>query len=130
MSSPVVRIARPTDQLEAVVRFYRDALGFELLYEFQDHDGFDGAMLGHPGASWHLEFTHARGHKAERASTQDHLLILYLPDRATWEAAVERMRYHGHAQAPSFNPFWDRYGVTFEDPDGYRVVLQHAAWTR
>jgi hypothetical protein len=31
---------------------------------------------------------------------------------------------------PSFNPYWDRDGVTFEDPDGYRIVLQKAAWTR
>jgi len=30
---------------------------------------------------------------------------------------------------PSFNPYWDRDGVTFEDPDGYRVVVQRAAWT-
>lgn len=28
----------------------------------------------------------------------------------------------------SFNPYWDRLGVTFEDPDGYRVVLQRDAW--
>jgi len=26
----------------AVVKFYRDGLGFEVLYEFKDHDGFDG----------------------------------------------------------------------------------------
>jgi Questin oxidase-like len=28
----------------------------------------------------------------------------------------------------AFNPYWDRNGKTFEDPDGYRVVLQHANW--
>jgi YycE-like protein len=28
----------------------------------------------------------------------------------------------------SFNPYWDGNGCTFEDPDGYRVVLQNAAW--
>ena len=27
-----------------------------------------------------------------------------------------------------FNPYWDRQGVTFSDDDGYRVVIQHAAW--
>lgn len=27
-----------------------------------------------------------------------------------------------------FNPYWDRLGLTFEDPDGDRVVLQNAAW--
>ncbi|WP_416171653.1 hypothetical protein [Haematobacter missouriensis] len=36
----------------------------------------------------------------------------------------------GHEPVPSFNPYWDRGGRTFEDPDGYRVVLQNAAWPR
>jgi len=26
------------------------------------------------------------------------------------------------------NPYWDRCGLTFEDPDGYRVVLQRENW--
>jgi hypothetical protein len=36
----------------------------------------------------------------------------------------------GFAPVESFNPFWDRDGLTFEDPDGYRAVLQNAAWDR
>jgi hypothetical protein len=38
------------------------------------------------------------------------------------------MRAAGFAPVASFKPYWDRQGVTFEDPDGYRVVLQNAAW--
>ena len=59
-----LRMARPTDNLSEVVQFYRDGLGFEVLYEFNDHDGFDGIMLGHKGAAYHLEFTRKRGHTA------------------------------------------------------------------
>ena len=44
-------------------------------------------------------------------------------------AAVERMRGAGFEPVASFNPYWDREGVTFEDPDGYRVVFQRAAWS-
>ena len=44
-----LRVARPTDDLDAVVRFYRDGLGFDVLYQFRDHDGFDGVMLGPRG---------------------------------------------------------------------------------
>lgn len=29
----------------------------------------------------------------------------------------------------AFNPYWDRLGLTFEDPDGWRVVLQNDAWS-
>ena len=39
-------------------------------------------------------------------------------------------RPRGFDPVPAFNPYWDRAGLTFEDPDGYRTVLQHAAWTR
>ena len=123
-----LRVARPTDDLAAVVRFYRDGLGLDVLYEFKDHDGFDGVMLGHPGAGYHLEFTRRHGHTAGRAPTEDNLLVFYLPDRGEWERAVRRMEAHGHRPVPPFNPYWDVRGKTFEDPDGYRVVLQNAAW--
>lgn len=126
----VLRVARPTDRLHEVVRFYHDGLGFEIIAAFDDHDGFDGRMLGHPHAPWHLEFTQHRDHRAGRAPTQDNLLVFYLPDRAEWEAAVQRMRAAGYSPVPSFNPYWDRQGVTFEDPDGYRVVLQNMAWVK
>ena len=61
-----LRVARPSDDLVAVTKFYRDGLGFEILSEFKNHDGFDGVMLGHKGAAYHLEFTGKRGHKAGR----------------------------------------------------------------
>ena len=130
MDSPVLRVARPTDDIEALLRFYRDGLGLQVLHRFEDHDGFDGVMLGGPGAPWHLEFTRAAGHAAGRAPSPDHLLALYLPQRAEWEAATARMRAAGFAPVAPFNPYWDRNGLTFEDPDGYRVVLHNEAWSR
>ncbi len=130
MVVPVLRVARPTDRLEEVARFYREGLGFAELSRFADHDGFDGVILGHLAAPWHLEFTHRRGHAVSHALTEDHLLVLYLPDRSAWEEAVGRMERRGGGAVPSFNPWWDRQGRTYEDPDGYRIVLQHAAWTR
>ena len=125
---PHLRIARPSDNLAAVEAFYREGLGFDRICGFLNHDGFDGVMLGLPDASYHLEFTHAHGHTVGRAPSSDNLLVLYLPNRAQWDAAVMRLRQHGHHPVPSFNPYWDRQGLTFEDPDGYRVVLQNAAW--
>ena len=126
--TPHLRIARPTDDIAALLPFYRDGLGFEVLSQFTGHDGFDGVMLGHPEAPWHLEFTHAHGHAAGRAPTQDNLLVLYLPDTDDWHAAVARMAQAGFAPVAAFNPYWDRNGVTYQDADGYRVVLQNASW--
>ena len=85
-------------------------------------------MLGHPRAPWRLEFTRREGHAAGRAPTQDNLLVLYLPDTAEWRAAAQRMADAGFPPAASFNPYWDQRGLTYEDPDGYRVVLQNDAW--
>ena len=118
-----LRVARPTDDLDAVVKFYRDGLGFVSLGGFAGHDGFDGQMLGLKGAAYHLEFTKKAGHQAGRAPTKDNLLVIYVTDEAAWKAAVLRMEQAGYPPVPAFNPFWDSCGNTFEDPDGYRVVL-------
>ena len=124
----MLRVARPTDDLDALLPFYRDGLGFEVLYRFENHDGFDGMMLGRYGTPYHLEFTRRRRHEAGRAPTRDNLLVFYVPDAAEWQAAVDRMQATGCAPVPAFNPYWDRNGRTFEDPDGYRVVLQNTDW--
>ena len=110
--------------------FYRDGLGFEVLGGFQDHGGFDGVMLGHAGAGYHLEFTHRRGELAGRAPTEENLLVFYLPDRAAWEAAAARMKAVGYEPVKAANPYWEQNGLTFEDPEGYRVVLENAAWRK
>jgi catechol 2,3-dioxygenase-like lactoylglutathione lyase family enzyme len=123
-----LRIARAGDDLSEVVRFYRDGLGFGVVGSFEDHDGFDGVMLGLSGLPYHLEFTRQRGHRAGGAPTEENLLVFYLPDAEGWRRAVERMKSHGYEPVKSHNPYWDGSGKTFEDPDGYRVVLQRSAW--
>lgn len=128
ISKAHLRVARPTNDLEAVLRFYRDGLGLTELGSFEDHEGFDGVMLGHTEQPYHLEFTRQRGHDAGRAPTQDNLLVFYLPSAAEHRRAVDRMRDHGYEPVKSANPYWDRGGVTFEDPDGYRVVLYNRSW--
>ena len=128
LEQATIRIARPTDNIDALLPFYRDGLGFQVLYEFRGHENFDGVMLGHPGAPYHLEFTKAHGHLAGCAPTEDNLLVFYLPERNRFEAAHRRLRAAGFAPVKAFNPYWDVKGATFEDPDGYRIVLQNAAW--
>jgi catechol 2,3-dioxygenase-like lactoylglutathione lyase family enzyme len=125
---PTLRVARPTNDLDACVRFYRDALGFDVLSSFTAHAGFDGVMLGFPGAPWHLELVREHGVTAPRAPTHEHLLVLYVPDRDAWEQAVSRARAQGCVSVAPHNPYWAERGCTFEDPDGYRVVLENDAW--
>lgn len=84
-------------------------------------------MLRRQGEPYHFEFTHAHGHRVGRAPTKDNLLVFYMPDPVHWEAAVRRMQDAGFEPVSAFNDYWDQAGRTFEDPDGYRVVLQGSA---
>jgi len=124
----VMRVARPTDNLSTIADMYTRGLGFTTLAQFSDHEGFDGVILGHPRHAYHLEFTSHRGHQVGRAPTKDHLLLFYIPDQREWNAACDRMTAAGFRNVQSYNPYWDVHGSTFEDLDGYRVVLQNSAW--
>mgnify|MGYP001580482196 CR=1 FL=1 len=123
-----LRIVRPTHDLSALLPFYRDGLGMQILGVFDDHGGFDGVVLGRRDAPYHLEFVRQRRSGRVRAPSQEHLLVFYLPERVDWQAAVDSMRAAGATPVKSSLPFWDAQGLTFEDPDGYRVVLQQGAW--
>ncbi len=125
-----VRVARPTDNLASIAEMYANGLGFTTLAQFEDHAGFDGVILGHPNQPYHIEFTAHRGHPAGKAPTKDHLLVFYIPDQDEWAACCEQMLAAGFQNVPAYNPYWDMNGSTFEDIDGYRVVLQNGAWSR
>jgi catechol 2,3-dioxygenase-like lactoylglutathione lyase family enzyme len=127
MSVPVLRVARPTSRLDEAVAFYRDALGFAVLASFKDHDGFDGVVLGHANAPWHLELTRERGVTAPDAPTPEHLLALYVGQDG-FGAAVARLEAFGVDAVASHNPYWDTHGRTYPDPDGYRVVIVRGTW--
>ncbi len=128
MKIPTFRIVRPTDNPDALLPFYRDGLGLTVLDSFQDHDGFDAIIMGRENVPYHFAFTRTDKHQAGKAPTKENLLVFYLPDHAEWENAVERMKATGFVPVSAFNPYWDKKGVTFEDPDGYRIVLQQADW--
>jgi hypothetical protein len=123
-----IRIARPTDNLCAVAAMYQRGLGFNVLAEFQNHEGFDGIILGNPDDQYHLEFTHHRGVSVGGAPTDDNLLVFYIEGKEHWQQSCERLEAAGFVRVPSYNPYWDMTGNTYQDVDGYRVVLQNADW--
>ena len=127
---PIMRVARPTDRLSAVSTMYSQGLGLEILSRFVDHEGFDGVVLGLPGAPYHIEFTTQKGHSVGTAPTKDHLLVFYVQDEAERQQYCEKMISAGFKKVESYNPYWDSNGKTFEDVDGYRVVLQNEKWAK
>jgi catechol 2,3-dioxygenase-like lactoylglutathione lyase family enzyme len=128
-SLPVVqvRVARPTARLQKVVKFYRDGLGLEVIGSFEGHAGYSGVMIGLPGSEYHLEFTEHEEGSACPAPTKDNLLVFYIPDRQAVERLSERLGSMGHLPVAPENPYWAERGLTFEDPDGWRVVLMNTA---
>ena len=122
-----IRIARPTDRLEAVAAFYRDGLGLPELSRFARHEGYDGVMLGLPGRTHHLEFTRHAGGSPCPAPSRDNLIVFYVPDAAHLVRARDRLERLGHRPVAPENPYWRDKGVTFEDPDGWRIVLCQTA---
>lgn len=125
-----LRIARPVSDLARSVDMYCRGLGYVMLGSFEDHDGFDGVMVGAPGSAYHFEFTCHRAHPVRPTPTVEDLAVVYVPDIDEWQAACARMIDAGFRPVAAFNPYWDRCGRTFEDGDGYRVVLQNADWNR
>jgi catechol 2,3-dioxygenase-like lactoylglutathione lyase family enzyme len=127
--SPItqVRIAQPTDRLAEVVRFYGDALGLEQIASFEGHACYDGVMLALPGRRDHLEFTHHQSGSPCPAPTKDNLLVFYVDDEESFLEMAARLKWHGHEPLEPENPYWAGKGLTFEDPDGWRVVLMQAA---
>ena len=118
-----VRIARPTDRLEEVVRFYHDGIGLAELGRFDGHSGYDGVLLGLPGSDYHLEFTsHADGSPCPAPSV-DNLLVLYLESEQAAEIVAGRLADLGYSDVEPENPYWDGRSITIPDPDGWRVVL-------
>ena len=115
-----VRLARPARDLAQSTRFYRDLVGLPLLGGFENHDGYDGVFFALPGGG-ELELTAGAAQPAP--STDEDLLVLYV---RTWSEATTigaRLTAAGVTRISNRNPYWNRSGLTFLDPDGYRLVV-------
>ena len=123
-----MRIARPVSLLSKSGEMYVSGLDLQIIGEFRDHDGFSGCMLGRDDLPWHLEFTQCHFHPVTPSPSAEDLLVLYVPDQDSREKRCAKMDQAGFVRVKSFNPYWDRRGVTFQDVDGYRVVIQQMRW--
>jgi catechol 2,3-dioxygenase-like lactoylglutathione lyase family enzyme len=121
-----LRVARHTERLDEVVGFYRDGIGLIEIGGFRDHDGYDGVFLAVPGTGAHLELT-AGGGQGPPAPHPESLLAFYLGDDEAVQAVAARL---GVDPTDPANPYWAEHGVTFQDPDGFRVVLVPEGWGR
>lgn len=120
-----VRVARPTDQIEELERFYCEGIGLEKLGSFTGHRGYTGLLIGMPDASYHLEFTQHIEGSPSPVPSKDNLLVFYIPDQQIIKTISQRLKEMGYPEVPPENPYWEEKGVTIEDPDGWRIVLMN-----
>ncbi|MFD9906983.1 VOC family protein [Streptomyces sp. NPDC059063] len=126
-----IRIARPCRDLAAAERFWVDGLGLSVIWRTDGsggHGDHELLMVGWPDGSWHLELVHETAAPVEPRPTEEDLLVVYL-DEEVPEEAVARLVEHGGTRVQSPNPYWNEWGVTVADPDGYRLVLTKRAWS-
>ncbi|MGF6917924.1 VOC family protein [Paraburkholderia sp. 40] len=98
-----LRIARPVSDISRSESMYCAALNLVVLARFQDHQGFDGVMVGRFGMDYHFEFTQCREHPVAASPTHEDLLVFYAPDREEWESACDRLVDNGFVRVRSFN---------------------------
>jgi hypothetical protein len=123
-----IRIARPTDKLSEVQHFYCEGIGFKKLGGFENHNGYDGIMIGMPGNTYHLEFTQHEAGSPCPAPTKDNLLVLYIPNQESINKITRRLQQMGYPKVQPENVYWkDKQAITIEDPDGWRIVLMPTA---
>ncbi|MFJ9338491.1 VOC family protein [Streptomyces sp. NPDC101733] len=128
LSKTHVRVARPSLDLAAAERFYVDGLGLSVLWRSSGKPGeHDLLMVGPADGGWHFELTRDPAAPLDPTPTVDDLFVLYLGEEPD-EALVRRLVDCGGTRVASHNPYWDEYGVTVADPDGYRLVLCSRTW--
>jgi catechol 2,3-dioxygenase-like lactoylglutathione lyase family enzyme len=125
---PHLRIARPVTDIDLSLAMYRKGLCLVEIGRFENHAGFDGVMLGKPGLGYHFEFTRCVMHPVSPAPTPEDLVVFYLPEPEAWRIHCALMLEAGFSETAPFNPYWLQRARTFQDHDGYRVVLEQAAW--
>lgn len=118
-----VRSAHPTADLNRIRVFYGQNLGLQEIGAFEGHEGYSGIMYGFPDARFHLEFTQEERGTPLPLWSAESLLVLYVPNRLHYDKIVASLDSLGAERVPAQNPYWDRRGVTFLDPDGRRVVI-------
>lgn len=116
------RRAQHTSNLGEIVQFYTSILGFKILGEFKNHDGYNGVFLGFDNENWELEFTED-GNDPIHSRDEDDLIVFYPETTQQFESVIARIH---EAQLPIFEPknsYWKINGTYIKDPDGFGIIV-------
>lgn len=116
------RVARHSANLQAVLDFYTQNLELEVLGRFENHSDYDGVFLGKKGLDWHLEFT-CSPEPPKHHPDEDDLLVFYTANLTEFNRLKANFDLHQQTPILAKNPYWNAHGLTYLDPDGFRVVV-------
>lgn len=123
-----LRIARVTKDLVQVTQMYQKGLGFSVLGNFNNHNGYSGVMIGQKGCPYHLEFTWCENEVFCEQPSEEDLLVFYIPDSDQWASRCLQMERAGFLSIKPKNPYWGLQAKTFKDIDGRNIVIKNGQW--
>ncbi|HEY8366289.1 MAG TPA: VOC family protein [Bacteroidia bacterium] len=116
----VFRVARHTNNIEALSEFYTKVLNLQVLGEFKDHDHYDGIFIGLEAENWHLEFTKSN-EIADHKFDEDDLFVFY-PETEMDKILANIEKYGINKHIPK-NPYWQVNGIQINNPDGHGIII-------
>ena len=116
------RYTRHSKNINRAIDFYGRVLGLKVLGELRNCKNYYSVFLGLPGESWHLEFI-ASDEGPANCPDENDLLVFYAESAGEFNIIKERFILNRVKRVEPKNPYWERNGITFEDPDGYRIVI-------
>ena len=122
-TTPRLRVARPTFDVDRAVNFWSQVVGLEILSHFENHDGYDGVIMGYPNTEWEIEVTRHSSGLPLPTPTEEDIIALYVGIGAADEI-IKRLLLAGYPQIKHSNPYWESAGASVHvDPDGYAFVI-------
>lgn len=111
----------PIRSLDDCETFYAEYLGFEVEQKDDTAITFKNLALSN---CLHVKFLLCHGTEETIVTpSEDHLIIFYLENTIHQENVCKQLINEGIYPVKSLNPYWDRNGMTFEGPGGYRIVF-------
>lgn len=118
------RVARHTNNLSKIIDFYHGVIGLSILASFEDHDNYSGVFLGLVGEKWHLEFTQS-DEITNHIPDEDDILVFYQDSYDAYQNLVEKVKANNIESINSKNPYWNKNGTCFKDPDGFNIIISY-----
>jgi hypothetical protein len=116
------RYARHTTNLKRIEEFYCKYVGLEKLGGFENHNEYDGLFLGNKTSNWHLEFTMSNEAPMSTFDPDD-ILVFYVTSKVELSRIKELLIKGKIPLETPKNPYWSKYGIMIDDPDGYKIVF-------